>query len=98
MNILDNVWHDEYPRLTVKCKCNNEFNISVIRFKDGLPVFCQICGREFPKWLGDKLAHSLEEIYSVKHELEKESYPFHFSFVYQSKCPQPPQPYSCDKE
>jgi hypothetical protein len=98
MNILDDICQNDFPRVTIKCKCGNEFNISVIRFKDGSPVNCQICGREFPKSLGEKLAHSLEEIYLVKHELEKDLYPFHFSFVFQSKCSQPPQPYTSDKE
>jgi len=88
----------DYPRITLKCKCDNEFNINVLRMKDKEPVICQICGEILSEEIGEKFAKALEDLYGVKYHLEKEGFPFHFSFVYKSTFNQPPAPYPLDKE
>lgn len=89
---------EDFPRITLKCKCGNEFDINVMRMREEKSVNCQICGEKFSKELGEKFAKALEDLYKVKYHLEKMDYPFHFSFVYKSSYSQPPVPYSFDKE
>lgn len=84
----------DFPRITLKCKCGNEFQINVLRLKDKEIVNCQVCGEIFPVDLGEKFAKALEELYIVKYQLEKDAFPFHFSFKYKSSYKQPPVPYS----
>ena len=45
---------NNYPRITLKCNCENEFNVNVIRMQDKQPVLCQICGEEFSVEIGEK--------------------------------------------
>ena len=94
----DKINQSDFPRITLKCKCGNEFNINVIRLRDSQSILCQICGEKFPDSLEEKFAKALEDLYKIKYNLEKDGYPFHFSFVYKSTYPQPPMPYSFDKE
>lgn len=82
-----------YPRITLHCNCGNEFNINVIRLKDGSPVICQICGASFPEDLGHKFANALQDMFAVKYELQKRDSGFDLSFVYKSTFKQPPAPY-----
>lgn len=82
----------DFPRITLKCKCGNEFNINVLRLRDNESVNCMVCGELFSQELGVKFAKALEDLYLVKHSLEKQSYPFHFSFKYKSCYSQPPSP------
>jgi len=87
----------KFPRITLRCKCGNEFNVNVMRFRDKEPVICQICGENFPQEIGSNFTKALEDLYLIKHNLEKEDYPFHFSFIYKSSFNQPPIPYPFDK-
>ena len=89
---------EDFPRISLQCRCGNEFNINVMRLKEDKPVLCQICGEQLSKEIGEKFATALEDLYKVKYKLEKSSYPFHFSFVYKSSYPQPPVPHTFDKE
>jgi ribosomal protein S27E len=83
-----------YPRITLHCgKCGNEFNANVIRFKNGEPVLCHICGAIFPKELGVKFAHALQDMFTVKYELDNVHAGFDISFVYKSTFKQPPAPH-----
>jgi len=88
----------DFPRIALKCKCGNEFNINVLRMKDKEPVICQICGERLSEKIGEQFAKALEDLYGVKYHLEKEGFPFHFSFVYKSTFKQPPAPYPLDQE
>ncbi|MEI7474125.1 MAG: hypothetical protein WCK67_05040 [bacterium] len=83
----------DFPRITLKCKCGNEFNLNVLRLRDKETVNCMVCGEHFSEELGEKFAKALEDLYLVKYTLEKNSYPFHFSFKYKSSYSQPPAPY-----
>ena len=94
----EKVVHTDFPRVTLKCKCGNEFIINVTRLRDHKKVMCQICGQEFVDELGEKFANALQDLYKVKYQLEKDNYPFHFSFVYKSSYTQPPMPYSFNQE
>lgn len=82
----------DFPRISLKCRCGNEFNANVLRLRDKQEVHCMVCGEIFPEDLGIKFAKALEELYLVKYNLEKQSYPFHFSFKYKSSYSQPPSP------
>lgn len=82
-----------YPRITLHCQCGNEFNINVIRMKNGEPVLCHICGEMFPEELGKKFANALQEMFTVKYELDKITSGFDMSFLYKSTFKQPPAPY-----
>ncbi len=95
--MADNINVNVYPRLTLKCKCGNEFNINVMRLRDNEPVICMICGKQFNSELGEKFAKALEDLYHVKYQLERDCYPFHFSFVYNTSYPQPPIPCAFEK-
>jgi ribosomal protein S27E len=88
----------QYPRMTLRCKCENEFNINVIRLKNGEVVVCQICGATFPPDLGEKFASALQEMFTIKHELDKRDCGFDLSFLYKSTFRQPPAPYPFDPE
>ncbi len=88
----------KFPRLTLKCACGNEFNVNVMRFRDKEPVMCQICGEIFPQETGSNFTKALEDLYLIKHNLEKDNYPFHFSFIYKSSFKQPPAPYPFDDD
>jgi hypothetical protein len=88
----------EYPRMTLHCDCGNEFNINVIRLKNGEPVLCHICGEQFPEDLGRKFAAALQEMFAVKYELDKIDSGFDLSFVYKSTFRQPPAPYPFSPE
>ncbi|MEB3285926.1 MAG: hypothetical protein VKJ04_00330 [Vampirovibrionales bacterium] len=83
----------QYPRMTLHCGCGNEFNISVMRFKNSEPVICQLCGDQFPADLGEKFAKALYDMFTVKYELEKRENGFEISFLYKSTFKQPPAPY-----
>jgi hypothetical protein len=83
----------QYPRMTLHCDCGNEFNINVIRLKNGEPVICHICGEEFPVELGRKFANALQDMFAVKYELDKIDSGFDLSFVYKSTFKQPPAPF-----
>lgn len=85
-----------YPRITLHCECGNEFNINVIRLKNGQPVLCHICGEIFPENLGVQFANALQEMFTVKYELDKLQSGFDLSFVYKSTFKQPPGPYPFD--
>jgi hypothetical protein len=85
-----------YPRITLHCECGNEFNINVIRLKSGEMVLCHICGSQFPVDLGQKFAHALQEMFTVKYELDKMQVGFDLSFLYKSTFKQPPAPYPFD--
>lgn len=89
---------NDFPRITLKCACNAEFDINVLRLRDKESVYCQICGEKFSEKLGEKFAKALEDLYLVKYQLEKDGYPFHFSFIYKSSFGQPPHPYPFVKE
>jgi ribosomal protein S27E len=82
----------EYPRITLRCKCHNEFNINVIRLKNREPVSCQVCGEVFPTDLGEQFANALYDMFRVKHGLDKVNSGFNISFVYKSTFKQPPGP------
>ena len=82
-----------YPRVTLKCKCGNEFDINVIRMKEQKPVLCQICGEEFSAEIGEKFAKAFEDLYKIKYSLEKDGNKFKYSFIYKSTFDQPPAPY-----
>ena len=84
----------DFPRITMQCTCGNEFVVNVMRLRSKQPVVCQICDQKFSDDLSEKFARALEELYKIKYQLEKEDYPFHFSFKYRSTYPQPPLPYS----
>lgn len=87
----------QYPRMTLHCgDCANEFNINVIRLKNGDPVICLVCGAQFPAEQGKKFANALQEMFTVKYELEKQNSGFDLSFVYKSTFKQPPAPYPFD--
>lgn len=88
----------KFPRITLRCKCGNEFDVNVMRFRDKESVLCQICGEVFPQEIGADFTKALEDIYKVKYNLEKDDYPFHFSFIYKSSFKQPPMPYPFDKQ
>jgi len=88
----------DFPRVSLKCKCGNEFNINVMRMREDKHISCQICGEKFPKETGEKFAKALEDLYKVRYQLERDGYPFHFSFLYKSSYSQPPVPYEFDKE
>ena len=88
----------KFPRITLRCKCGNEFNVNVMRFRDKESVMCQICGEIFPQEIGSNFTKALEDLYLIKHNLEKDDYPFHFSFIYKSSFTQPPAPYPFDDE
>ena len=92
------VCQTNFPRITLKCKCGSEFCVNVMRLREEQPVICQICGEKFDKEIGEKFAQALEDMYKVKYLLEKQDYPFHFSFVYKSSYPQPPVPISFEEE
>lgn len=87
-----------YPRITIHCKCQNEFNINVIRLKHREIVVCQICGAEFPAELGEKFAAALQDMFTIKHELDKQNCGFDLSFLYKSTFRQPPAPYPFSPE
>ncbi|WP_373532017.1 hypothetical protein [Vampirovibrio sp.] len=82
-----------YPRMTLHCECGNEFNINVIRLKNGDAVACHVCGELFPAELGKKFANALQEMFTVKYELDKINCGFDMSFLYKSTFKQPPAPY-----
>lgn len=86
----------KFPRLTLRCRCGNEFNVNVMRFRDKQPVMCQVCGENFPMDIGSNFTKALEDLYIIKYNLEKDEYPFHFSFIYKSSFNQPPAPYPFD--
>ena len=86
----------KFPRITLRCKCENEFNVNVMRFRDKEPVMCQVCGEVFPQEVGSNFTKALEDLYLIKYNLEKDDYPFHFSFIYKSSFKQPPAPYPFD--
>lgn len=86
----------QYPRITLHCDCGNEFNISVMRFKNREAVSCQVCGEHFPVDLGEKFASALYDMFAVKYGLEKQDSPFDISFVYKSTFKQPPAPHPFD--
>lgn len=88
----EKIKQDEFPRVSLKCKCGNEFVVNVMRLRNRQPVICQICDQKFSDDLSEKFAHALEELYKVKYSLEKDDYPFHFSFKYKSSYSQPPIP------
>jgi hypothetical protein len=85
---------NSYPRVTVHCSiCGNEFNVSVLRFRDKEIVECQICGQVFPENLGQAFANALYEMFTVKHHLEESGVAFDISFLYKSTFKQPPAPF-----
>lgn len=85
----------QYPRITLNCgECGNEFHLNVMRFSQGEPVCCQVCGAIFPKEIGQQFAHSLELLFQTKHQLELSKSRFNLSFVYKSTFKQPPAPYA----
>ncbi len=84
---------EAYPRITLHCKCGNEFCVNVMRFKDTEQVSCQICGNTFPEELGVQFTQALEGLFKVKHKLDIKSRGFDFSFLYKSTFKQPPAPY-----
>jgi hypothetical protein len=81
-----------YPRITLHCRCDNEFNINVMRLKNSEPVLCAICGEVFPADLGQQFAQALHDMFKVKHGLEKHGSGFNLSFQYKSTFKQPPAP------
>jgi len=84
----------QYPRITLHCShCGNEFNVSVLRFRDKQIVECQICGQIFPENLGEAFTNALYEMFTVKHHLEEQDSAFDISFVYKSTFKQPPAPF-----
>ncbi|OGI20338.1 MAG: hypothetical protein A2287_04320 [Candidatus Melainabacteria bacterium RIFOXYA12_FULL_32_12] len=87
-----------FPRITLKCRCGNEFNVNVMKLREDQSITCQICGEKFDKEIGEKFAKALEDLYKVKYQLEKQDYPFHFSFIYKSSYPQPPIPVTFEEE
>lgn len=88
----------KFPRITLRCRCNNEFNVNVMRFRDKEPVMCQVCGEIFPQETGANFTKALEDLYLIKYNLEKNDYPFHFSFIYKSSFKQPPAPYPFEEK
>lgn len=94
----DKFQQTNYPRISLKCRCGNEFNINVLRMKEKEPIICQICGEKLSEKTGEKFAKALEDLYGVKYHLEKDGFPFHFSFVYKSTFHQPPAPFPLDQE
>ncbi len=85
-----------YPRITLHCKCGNEFCVNVMRFKNTDAVICQICGNTFPEELGVQFTQALEDLFKVKHKLDIKSRGFDISFLYKSTFKQPPAPYPFD--
>jgi hypothetical protein len=85
-----------YPRITLHCDCGNEFNINVIRLKNGETVLCHICGALFPQELGMKFAQALQDMFTVKYEMDKIQAGFDISFIYKSTFKQPPAPHPFD--
>lgn len=83
-----------FPRITLRCDCSNEFNVNVMRLKNRDPVYCQVCGEQFPQELGEKFANALSDMFAVKYGLEKLNSPFDISFVYKSTFKQPPAPHA----
>jgi hypothetical protein len=80
--------------MTLHCtQCGNEFNVSVLRFRDREPVNCQICGQVFPEDLGYAFASALYDMFTVKHKLDEQDIGFDMSFIYKSTFKQPPAPY-----
>lgn len=92
----DKVNQGDFPRITLKCSCGNEFIVNVMRLRSKQPVVCQICDQIFSDDLSETFAKALEDLYKIKYQLEKDNYPFHFSFKYKSSYSQPPVPYSFD--
>lgn len=87
----------KYPRMTLHCGvCGNEFNINVIRLKNGDPVLCHICGESFPVEQGKHFADALQAMFHVKYELDKMDSGWDLSFVYKSTFKQPPAPHPFD--
>lgn len=84
----------QFPRMTLHCHCGNEFNINVMRLKNREAVHCLICGEQFPMDLGEQFALALQEMFKVKHGLEKQDSGFDLSFIYKSTFKQPPAPYA----
>jgi hypothetical protein len=82
----------EYPRMTLRCRCGNEFNINVMRMKHKDPICCQICGEQFPVDLAEQFANALHDMFKVKHGLEKVNSGFNLAFTYKSTYKQPPAP------
>lgn len=88
-----------YPRITLHCsQCGNEFNVSVMRFRDKQVVECPICGQVFPQDLGEAFAQALYEMFKVKYNLEERGVDFDISFLYKSTFKQPPAPHPFDAE
>ncbi len=79
--------------MTLHCECGNEFNVNVIRLKNGDVVLCQLCGAIFPQEQGVKFANALQDMFAVKYELEKLNSGFDISYLYKSTYKQPPAPY-----
>ncbi|MEM0951818.1 MAG: hypothetical protein AAGI66_06715 [Cyanobacteria bacterium P01_H01_bin.74] len=88
----------QYPRITLHCRCQNEFNINVIRLKNEDPVMCHICGTVFPASLGQRFANALQDMFAVKYELDKQDIGFDLSFLYKSTFKQPPAPFPFSPE
>lgn len=89
---------NRYPRITLKCSCGNEFNVNVIRMREREPVFCLICGEHFPVETGEKFAQAFQDLYNVKHMIDREGAKFKYAFVYKSTFEQPPAPYPIDDD
>jgi transcription elongation factor Elf1 len=87
---------NNYPRISLKCDCGNEFNVNVVRMKDNMPVICQICGQEFPVEIAEKMAKAFEDLYNVKYMMDKQGVKFKYAFVYKSTFNQPPAPYTIE--
>lgn len=95
--MVESVKQESFPRIALKCTCGNEFVVNVIRMRTE-EVSCQVCGQKFPEDQAQAFAKALEDLYLVRHKLEKEGFPFHFSFKYKSTYSQPPLPFSFDEE
>ncbi|MBX2860123.1 MAG: hypothetical protein KTR14_02740 [Vampirovibrio sp.] len=87
-----------FPRITLHCTCGNEFTINVMRFKNRELVCCLICGAIFPEDLGEKFVKALQDMFTVKHELENHDSGFDISFLYKSTFTQPPAPHPFEPE
>ncbi len=97
--MVNRVDQTDFPRITLKCnKCGNEFQINVLRFNENESIFCQVCGSQFSKEIGEKFAQALHDLFEVKHQLERDQNAFQFSFVYKSNHAQPPVPYTFTQE
>jgi hypothetical protein len=97
--MADRIDQTDFPRVILKCqKCGNEFQINVLRFREGLDVFCHVCGNKFPTESGKKFAEALQRIYEVKYDLDKAYGSFQFAFIYKSTHAQPPIPYTFTQE